>query len=449
MSPTDKVDDGSASRTSGASTAQTAIEAPPSRLMVLLFSDIVGSTDLKSRLGTVEYTAALAKHDRIFRHIIDTTPDSRVLKDTGDGFFASFGTASDAVRAALRFQFELHHAKVPLKTRVGIHVGEVAELDKEHTGLPKVVGLAADFAARVMNLATGGQILLTRFAFNEARQFVLAHPASNGEQVPPLVWVAHGQYIFKGADDPAEVFEVGAQGIAPLLPPLDAPDARRCVRPGDEVTLGWRPAVGLELRDRPNWIIKEKLGEGGFGEVWLAEHTKTRAVRVFKFCFEPERLRGLKREVVLFRLLKEALGERRDIARIADYQFDESPYFIETDYVPGGTLSHWADAQGGIAKISLQTRIRLVVQIADALAAAHSVGVLHKDIKPSNVLIGTTAAGESYPILTDFGIGILTDRSATGTAGHHRRRLHSNGADCERVQPDRHTHLRAARIAAG
>src|SRR5439155_924024 len=83
-----------------------------------------------------------------------------------------------------------------------------------------------------------------------------------------------------------------------------------------------RPAIGLALPSSPHWVVEKKLGEGGFGEVWLARHIKSKAERVFKFCFDAERLRALKREVVLFRLLKEALGDRRDIARVIDWQFD-------------------------------------------------------------------------------------------------------------------------------
>jgi serine/threonine-protein kinase len=391
--------------------AAQAPAAPSSRLMVLLFSDIVGSTELKNRLGTVEYAELLSRHDQIFRQIIDSTPGAHILKDTGDGFFASFATASDAVRAALRFQYGLTRRAAPLQARVGLHLGEVAELELETTGLPKLVGLAADFAARLMALASGGQILMTRVTFNDARQFVRAHPTvEDSGEVPELRWVAHGEYLVHGADEPVEIFEVGAVGIAPLAPPEDSPKARRNVRPGDEVTLGWRPGSGLAMRGRPNWIIKQKLGEGGFGEVWLAEHTKTGTRRVFKFCFEPARLRGLKREVVLFRLLREALGDRRDIARIIDFQFDESPYFIETEFFPAGTLLDWAESRGGIARIELPERVEIVAKVAEALAAAHGVGVLHKDLKPSNILMRDDGQG-FYPCITDFGIGILTDRS--------------------------------------
>jgi hypothetical protein len=96
---------------------------------------------------------------------------------------------------------------------------------------------------------------------------------------------------------------------------------------------GWRPAPGLELPGRPNWIIVEHLGGGGFGEVWLASQSKTGDRRVFKFCYDAKSLRSLQREITLFRLLKKELGDRDDITRILDWNLDESPYFIESEPV--------------------------------------------------------------------------------------------------------------------
>src|SRR5205814_1764551 len=133
----------------------------------------------------------------------------------------SFPTTSDAVRFALQFQEALrekHWDPEPLKVRVGIHVGEVAQMEREATGKPKLVGLAADVVARVANLAEGGQILLTRFAFNEARQFV-----SSAE----LRWIAHGEYRLRGHDEPIEIFEVGADGVAPLRAPAGSDEHGR------------------------------------------------------------------------------------------------------------------------------------------------------------------------------------------------------------------------------
>ena len=123
-------------------------------------------------------------------------------------------------------------------------------------------------------------------------------------------------------------------------------------------------------------MVEEKLGEGGFGEAWLAVHEKTRDRRVFKFCYDPASLRTLQREITLFRLLKEELGDREDISRIVDWSFDEAPYFIESEYTEGGNLVAWAEEQGGLAEISLAVRLEIVAQVATALAAAHSVLVL-------------------------------------------------------------------------
>ena len=386
--------------------------ATASRLSVLLLTDIVGSTDLKTRLGLSEYARRLARHDEIVKKLIAEYPSAEILKDTGDGYFASFATTSDAVRFALRFQRAMSEQQWehgdPLRARVGIHVGEVAQIDKEQTGKPKLVGMAADVAARVAKLAGGGQILLTRFAFNEARQFVSLDGPLDATQT--LRWVAHGEYRLRGTDEATEIFEVGIEGVAPLCAPAPTADARRAVAIDDEETLGWRPAVGLPVPDRPHWVLDRRLGEGGFGEVWLGRHHKLGTRRVFKFCFDADRLRSFKREITLFRLLRDALGEREDIARLHEVKLDAPPYFLESDYTQGGDLHEWAAKQGGLGEVPLATRIDLVARVADAVSAAHSVGVLHKDIKPSNILIDVEG-GAPRPRLADFGIGIIVDRS--------------------------------------
>lgn len=380
--------------------------------MVMMFTDLVNSTGIKAEIGAAEYGGLVARQDRIVHGCVSETPGAQVLQDTGDGFFITFPTVGDAIACALRFQFRMHREAWPhpMAARVGIHLGQVAQVASSTTGQPKVFASSVDMTARVMSLAAGGQILMTRTVFDEARQFVHEHPPVDGQK-PGIVWVAHGPYLFKGADEPMEVYEVGAEGDAPLVPPEDNEKARRHIRPGEEQTLGWRPGANRRLPNAPHWVIRRKLGEGGFGEVWLAEHDKTHAKRVFKFCFDAERLRALKREVVLFRLLKEALGDRRDIGRVVDWQFESAPYFIEMDYAPEGNLTHWAESQGGIQNVKLGTRLRIVAQVAEALDAAHSVGILHKDIKPSNVLMVRDADGALYPRLTDFGIGTLTDRN--------------------------------------
>jgi serine/threonine-protein kinase len=153
----------------------------------------------------------------------------------------------------------------------------------------------------------------------------------------------------------------------------------------------------------------QKLGEGGFGEVWLAEHRRTKDRRVFKFCFDGDRLRSLKRELTLFRLLRDALGDRKDIARLYDVQLEEPPFFLESEFTPSGSIVEWAEARGGIDRVPIDVRIDLMARTARAVAAAHSVGILHKDIKPGNILIYEDEDGAPRPRLADFGIGAITD----------------------------------------
>jgi serine/threonine protein kinase/formylglycine-generating enzyme required for sulfatase activity/dienelactone hydrolase len=221
----------------------------------------------------------------------------------------------------------------------------------------------------------------------------------------------------KGIDDPVEIGEAGFEGLSPLAPPPDSEKARSATAAGDELTLGWRPAVGLGVPSRSHWRLLEQLGTGAIGEVWLAVHEGTQAKRVFKFCFQADSLRGLKREVALLRLLKGSLGGRPDIAQVIDWEFDQPPYFLETEHSESGDLVAWGKQQGGIDKVPLETRVEVVAQIADALAAAHGAGVLHKDLKPANVLIREDASGRPRVCLADFGIGLVTSREALEVPG--------------------------------
>ena len=101
---------------------------------------------------------------------------------------------------------------------------------------------------------------------------------------------------------------------------------------------------GDQVPHRPGWVLVRKLGAGGYGDAWLGEGAGEQ--RVFKFASQDQGLVSLRREVALGRLLREGLGPRPDINRILDWNFAETPYFIETAYWPQGNLAEWCAAQG-------------------------------------------------------------------------------------------------------
>jgi tetratricopeptide (TPR) repeat protein len=115
--------------------------------------------------------------------------------------------------------------------------------------------------------------------------------------------------------------------------------------------------------------------------------------------------------LTLFRVLRKALGHREDIARLLEVELEEAPFYLESEFIEGGNLGEWGGTDGHLAALPLEARLRLVAEIAEAVAAAHSVGIIHRDLKPSNVFMRQAADGRWHPILADFGIGAVADRS--------------------------------------
>lgn len=116
-------------------------------------------------------------------------------------------------------------------------------------------------------------------------------------------------------------------------------------------------------------------------------------------------MHSLKREVTLLRVLQDGLGDTDHVVEPLDWNFEQPPYFLECRYA-GPTLTDWATEH--LATLDVPARITLFLQIADAVAAAHSVGVLHKDLKPANVLVAGDAH-HPHVRLTDFGSGRLLE----------------------------------------
>lgn len=267
------------------------------KLAAILFTDIVGSTQLKHELGDREAVARIKRHHALIRQILSGFKEGEEIETAGDSFLIVFSKPSDAVKFALMVQSRVRalvQEGHPISDRIGIHVGEVFIEGQSSSGGHKALsGIHVDTCARVMSLGQGNQILMTRFAFDSARS-VLKGEDIDG--VGPLSWLNHGPYAVKGVEEPLEICEVGEVGSGALSAPLSSEKAHRHVSVDDEPVLGWRPALG-QVVPGTQWVLERKLGEGGFGEVWLGRQETLKEQRVFKFCFRADRVRSLKREV--------------------------------------------------------------------------------------------------------------------------------------------------------
>lgn len=192
--------------------------APISRVLTLVFTDLAGSTALKTQRGDAAVGELMHRHrDLITRLAQETT--GRIIDWAGDGCFLTFETSSAGVLFALRLQ-DAHAAdRSLLPVRVGIHLGEVTE----HTGAdgaPRVEGLAVDVAARVCGLAAPDQVLMSSAVYHSARQRLGVESLGR-----PVLWQSFGPYSLKGLDDAVEISEATLEGIRRPQPPTPSDKA--------------------------------------------------------------------------------------------------------------------------------------------------------------------------------------------------------------------------------
>ncbi|MFC4949061.1 serine/threonine-protein kinase [Pseudonocardia sp. GCM10023141] len=156
------------------------------------------------------------------------------------------------------------------------------------------------------------------------------------------------------------------------------------------------------------YTVDRELGSGGMGEVFLAYSPAGDPVAVK--LIRADRLDPVTRA----RFEKEALIARTVVGtnRVARF-LDADPYadrpWLAMEYVPGTTLASHVEAHGPLPAALVAS---LGALLAEGLAVVHATGLLHRDIKPQNVIMG-----EYGPVLIDFGLGAFLD-AATDTLSH-------------------------------
>ncbi len=172
------------------------------------------------------------------------------------------------------------------------------------------------------------------------------------------------------------------------------------------------PSLAPGLVVGGTYEIISRLGSGGMGEVWLAKHLrlagKQVAIKVLKLAApSPESLARFKREAEIAARL-----EHPNIVQVLD--FNELPSgepYIVMEFLKGESLASRAHGRA----LPPDEVASIMRQVGAALQAAHREGVVHRDLKPDNIFLVPTAAGDQVKVL-DFGISRLQGSSTVQTA---------------------------------
>lgn len=165
-------------------------------------------------------------------------------------------------------------------------------------------------------------------------------------------------------------------------------------------------SFSLVDKEIENYKIEKLLGAGGMGEVYLARDTKLKrlvALKILPWHFVADAERTAR-----FRMEARALSTLNHPNLITVYEVGEADglHFIATEFVEGKTLSALRQ------KLSLRELLSIVAQVAEALSAAHQAGIIHRDIKPDNVMVRP----DGYVKVLDFGLVKLTEVAASKTS---------------------------------
>jgi WD40 repeat protein/DNA-binding SARP family transcriptional activator len=337
--------------------------------LAFLLTDIEDSTTLWE-LHTEAMRSAVAGHDRIVMTAVEET-GGRLVKRVGDGVDLAFADVRAAVAAASEIQRGLAAADWdetgPLRVRIAVDLGEVEARGGDY------FGPVLNRAGRLLAAAHGGQVLLSA----DAHAALAA--THGGWQAKAL-----GEFRFKGIGSPQKVFQLLLDGLPADFPPL------RIDRSPTSVALR---AFGRSVR---GYELREQVGGGDFGVVYRAYQPSVGrevAIKVVRpeLVNQAPFVRGFEAEAQLVAQL-----EHPHVVALYDYWRDPEGAYLVMRWLRGGSLRQALER----GPWNLEPASRLLAQVGGALAYAHRQGVVHRDVKPANVLLDEE--GNAY--LSDFGI---------------------------------------------
>jgi eukaryotic-like serine/threonine-protein kinase len=171
-----------------------------------------------------------------------------------------------------------------------------------------------------------------------------------------------------------------------------------------------------QVRSIGPYQLLNKIGEGGMGQVWLAQQTaplqRQVALKLIRW--------GMYDNTLLHRFLAErqslAVMDHPSIAKVFDAgaTSEGQPYFV-MEYVSGIPITDYGDQK----KLTIRDRLELLIKVCEGVQHAHQKAIIHRDLKPANILV-VEIDGKPVPRIIDFGLAKATDAKIAGESLHTR-----------------------------
>ena len=382
-------------------------------LKTFLFTDIVGSVDLKRQMpgrSDAERDQAFIEHvlvphrARIERELLAL--GGRIVSTAGDGNFLVFSDTIQAARWAVGIQQS--HRDEPIQTP---GAGSVGVRISMHLGIPQVdpndsanfVGKPVDYAARLCDYATGAQILVSRSVVA-----VLEDAGMDG-----VSFYRHGQRDLKGIGQ-VEVYELvyDVSGPKKMRPqPRESLSRQWTVLPATVGLTEYRGAVGSsDVKPRAaetaihssdvaparlgNYEIETRLGSGGMGDVYRARHVqfgRKRAVKVIRQHFVDTGQREVIRRFYQEIKAVGALEHPNIVVAIDSSAPTDAVHYLVMEFIDGIGADALVAQHG---PLPIADACEIARQAARGLAYIQQHGMVHRDIKPSNLMLTVVRAAD-------------------------------------------------------
>jgi eukaryotic-like serine/threonine-protein kinase len=377
----------------------------------VLFTDIVGSTTYFDRFGDTAGLLLLYKHDSLVMGAVEEFKGN-VVKTIGDSVMAEFTDPLSAVQAAIAIQRRLHELNQNLTReermliRIGINDGFGFRRAND------LFGDVVNVAARITKRSGAAQILISESVTGPLAEgeilcrsigYVNLQGKTNAEELFEVIWTEPSDYddlrgslasLSNQRDKSShgarlEEFVRSTSGISELEEPAKLP-------------------VPPSLTER--YEVISRLGAGGMGVVYKAKDRETGETVALKV-LNPEiadstpLMDVFRNEIRVARRIT-----HKNVCRIYDFSRTDDSAFISMEFVQGETLRCVLDRFNALTP---RNGIRIALEICDALNEVHAQGIVHRDIKPQNLMID----GSGNVKLMDFGLAHVVDDRSTAAAG--------------------------------